>query len=313
MKRKVAVIVTSILSGISLAYSYYFFKLAFKKVQKESKQEHDGKKISETWKPHLSQFQKGQEWFHSQKKEKVNIVSKDGLQLQGILLSHKDEKNIILAIHGFHSSGANDYAVFGEFYQKQGYQMLIVDARAHGESEGDYIGFGIHEKYDCICWIEYLVKRFGQDCNIVMHGISMGAATVLMTGGETLLPQVKGIIADCSYSSAEEEFRHLIRNHYHLPAFPIFHITTFLAKMKAGFYVKEGSVIKQTKKIQIPVLFIHGELDDFVPTRMVYQLYNACKAKKYLVLVKNAAHAISYYVDTEKYENAVDYYLKHVI
>lgn len=309
MRKKIAIIITSIISGFSLLCSGYFFSIAFKRVEKELLDEIDPEKMNPLWRPHFPRFQEGQKWYQKQNKEKIKILSQDGLALQGMLLPCTNSKKIILAVHGFHSNGSNDYAIFAPFYQAMGYQMLLVDARAHGESEGNYIGFGVHEKYDCICWIQYLVERFGEDCQIVLHGISMGGATVLMTGGEKLPSQVKGIISDCSYSSAKEEFKYLMKNHYHLPVFPILHMTTFMAKLKAGFSIKECSVLEQTRKIEVPVLFIHGEADDFVPTWMVYRLYNACNARKHLALIHDASHAISYYVDPEKYEYVVGRFL----
>lgn len=313
MRKKITIIITSIVSVFSFLCSGYFFSIAFKRVKQDLSDNIDEENMNPLWKPHFPRYQEGQEWYQQRKKEKINILSKDGLYLQGTCLQSTNSKKIILAVHGFHSNGSNDYAIFAPFYERMGYHMLIVDARAHGESEGNYIEFGTQEKYDVICWIKYLVDRFGLDCQIVLHGISMGAATVLMTGGEKLPRQVKGIISDCSYSSAEEEFKFLIKNYYHLPAFPIYQLTTFLAKLKVGFSVKECSVLNQTSKIKIPILFIHGDLDDFVPTWMVYKLYNVCNSKKYLVLIKDASHAISYYVNPKKYEKVVEQFLSIVI
>ena len=159
------------------------------------------------WEQHIDFISKRKEWLLQQKMEDIFIKSDDNLKLHATLLRSKSNKNCVICFHGYTGKGLNDYGSIAKFYIEQGFNMLIVDERAHGDSEGTYIGFGVLDRYDVVKWVEYAIKRFGNDVNIMLHGDSMGATTVLLASGLNLPKNVKAIVADCGFTSAYDVFR----------------------------------------------------------------------------------------------------------
>lgn len=256
------------------------------------------------------EYQKYSDWFENQNYETWTITSKDGLKLVGYYLKAKTptDKTVILA-HGY-SSYAKSMAMFAYFfYDKLGYNILMPDARGHGESEGDYIGFGWPERKDYLQWIDKVIKTEGESSQIALYGVSMGGATVMMTSGEELPVQIKAIIEDCGYSSVNEELSYQMKSFFNLPSFPFINTTSILTKIKAGYDFYEASSVKQVAKDKVPMLFIHGSADTFVPTKMVYKVYNACKAHKELLIVQGAGHGMAYTTDKAAYEKKVTDFL----
>lgn len=258
------------------------------------------------WNKHLDFIKERKEWLMEQNLQKVSITSDDGLKLSATLLKNeKPSDKTIICFHGYTSNGLTNYGAMSKFLYEQGFNLLLVDQRAHGESEGKYIGFGVLDRKDAAKWIDYVIKIFGSDCKIFLHGTSMGGATVLMTSGLELPKNVKGIIADCGFTSAYDVFSHILKRDYHLPKFPLMNMTEMLTQKHAGYGYNDVSTLDEVKKTNIPILFIHGEKDDFVPTYMSEQNYEACKSDKKLLIIKGADHAESYYSGTEEYEKAV--------
>ena len=245
--------------------------------------------------------------------EEVSLISGDGLRLRANYFPCETPgKKVVLACHGYTSKGISDFAALSSFYLSRGYDCLIPDMRAHGESEGDYIGFGILDRFDCLDWIRWIVARCGSDVQIVLHGVSMGAATVLMVTGLAGLPEnVKCITADCAFTSPYDVFAHILKRDYHLPPFPVMNITDMMCRQKAGYGFRDTSTLLAMQTNTIPILFVHGSKDNFVPTRMSYENYEACKAPKQLLIVEGAGHAASYYEDPERYEAVVDAFLSN--
>lgn len=262
------------------------------------------------WEQHLDFIRPRKAWLKEQPTEDIYIKTFDGLKLHGTLLKAKDAKNCVICFHGYTSRGLNDYGAMAKFYNEQNFNVIMIDARNHGESEGQYTGFGVLDRQDAVKWIEYAVNRFGEDVNIFLHGDSMGGATVLMTSGLDLPKNVKVIIADCAFTSAYDVFSHILKRDYHIPKFPIMNITELMTKKKAGFGYKDVSTLNEVAKTKVPILFIHGEIDDFVPVWMTEKNFEACNSEKELLIVKGADHAESYYVDTVAYENAVKNMIK---
>lgn len=244
-------------------------------------------------------------WLKEQHFEDLEITSHDGLKLKAKLLkSDLDTDKILIAVHGYRSYNLKEYAYYIKFYHDLGFHILMPDNRAHGESEGTYIGFGWLDRLDCIQWIGKVKDYFDKDLQIVLHGISMGSATVLMASGEELPDDVKCIISDCGFTSVLDEFEHELKL-AHIPPSLILPTATLLSKKRVGYSFKEASTINQVKKSKTPTLFIHGDQDDFVPTYMVYDLYNACAADKDLLIVEGAKHAESYLVNQELCERTI--------
>lgn len=252
-------------------------------------------------------------WLCHQKFENLEIQSDDGLTLRAKFLKADQETDkVLIAIHGYHSYNLREYASYLKFYHELGFHILLPDNRAHGESEGKYIGFGWLDRLDCIQWIDEMKNYFSKDLQIVLHGISMGSATVLMASGEKLPDDVKCIISDCGFTSVYDEMKYEMRN-YHLASHIILPTATLLSKKRVGYSFKEASTINQVKKSHTPTLFIHGDQDDFVPTYMVYDLYNACHADKDLLIVEGAKHAQSYLVNQDLCEKTIIEFMQQYI
>ena len=240
--------------------------------------------------------------------EDVTITSRDGLRLHAELFPAEDHpRKIVLGIHGFQSHARNEFAPHIEWYRSRGWSMLLPDDRAHGLSEGQYITMGVKDRLDCLDWCRYLVERFGPDCQILLHGVSMGGATVVSASGEEgLPPQVMGIISDCGFTAVAEAFSAQIRSMYHIPpAFPLM-VCRWFAKHRAGFDFNEARPIDQVRKAKVPMLFAQGADDIMVPQEMARRLYEACPGRKELLLVDHANHAESIAVDPEGYHAAME-------
>lgn len=262
------------------------------------------------WEQHLDFIRKRKAWLAQQPMEDVYINSFDGLKLHGTLLRCSNNKNCVICFHGYTSRGLNDYGAMSKFYHEQNFNVLMIDARNHGESEGKYTGFGVLDRKDAVKWVDFVIKTFGKDVNIFLHGDSMGGATVLMTSGLDLPKNVKAIIADCAFTSAYDVFSHILKRDYHIPKFPIMNVTEKMTQIKAGYGYNDVNTLNEVAKTKIPILFIHGEVDDFVPVWMTEKNYKACNSEKELLIVKGADHAESYYKDTALYENAVKNMIK---
>ncbi len=259
------------------------------------------------WEEYKKIIRPNKEWLLAQNLEEVQILADDGIHLHGHYLKAEGEsRGLVIGCHGYTSCGLSDFASLARFFYKQGYDCLIVDHRAHGESEGDFVGFGILDRYDCLAWIRYCNQRFGTEKKILLYGVSMGGSTVLMTTGFTKLPRnVCGVIADCAFTSPYAVFAHILKRDYHLPPFPVMTMNDALCKAKAGYGFKDYSTITALKRTHVPVLLIHGAKDTFVPTWMSWDNYDACKAPREILIVQNAGHGASYYENPEQYETAI--------
>ena len=251
--------------------------------------------------------EKGLAYMDSRPQEEIDITSHDGLRLHGVLFpAEGGTKNFVLGIHGFQSHARNEFAPHIEFYHSQGFSMLLPDDRAHGLSEGQYITMGVKDRLDCVDWANYLVERFGSDCRILLHGVSMGGATVLSASAEkTLPPQVIGVVSDCGFTCVEEAFSAQIQSLYHIsPAFPVA-VCRWFAKHKADFDFREARPSDQVKEAKVPIFFVQGVEDCMVPQEMARRLYEACGSRKELLLVEGASHAESIALDPEGYHRGI--------
>lgn len=262
------------------------------------------------WEPYTTEIQQGVAWIEAQHPERVSITSRDGLRLAGHYLDCNGAKRVILLMHGYRSKGKNDFSCVAKFYFDQGYSLLFVDQRAHGESEGKYIGFGVLERYDCLKWIEYILRRFGPDTVIFLGGISMGATTVLMASGLELPENVKGIIADCGFTFPWDIIACVMKRDYHLPKIPILPVMSLISKLIAGYGFRDASTEAALQKNKVPVLFVHGTADGFVPCEMTKRNYEYCIAEKKLLLIDGADHGTSYIVNPDLCKKELVSFLK---
>lgn len=293
------------------AIASYFFHRTM--LRSNAKRERTQKMAGTDWDLYIPTIRAAKEWLAEQLQEEVWVTSDDGLKLFGRFVPCGDSKKTVICFHGYTSEGLNDYSTLAKFYLNEGYNLLIVDERAHGKSEGIYIGFGCLDRHDAKIWIDYIVERMGEDCSILLHGDSMGAAIVLMTTGLDLPKQVKAAVSDCAFTSAWDVFCAVLKNMYHLPPFPIMQIANQMVKKKAGYELDECNARREVKKAQIPILFFHGKNDTFVPCSMVYELYEACQTEKELVVIEGAGHVESCYKNPEKYEEAIRSFIFPII
>ena len=236
--------------------------------------------------------------------ENVWIKAEDGIKLYGRFYHMHDNAPVILFFHGYRSSSIRDGNGIWEFCKKHGYNIMMIDQRAHGKSEGRTMTFGIRERYDVLSWIEYTVERLGRKTQIVLAGISMGASTVLMASNLNLPPNVKGIMADCPYS-APKDILNCVMTSLKLPAGILYQLVKLSARIYGGVNIEETSAKEAVSECSVPVLFIHGDDDRFVPCSMSQECYDACASEKKIVFVKDAGHGISYCVDGRLYEKEV--------
>ena len=237
--------------------------------------------------------------------ERVEMTAPDGEKLIGhILTPEKSNGRLILACHGARSSGLGEFCLISHYFYENGYTVVMPDHRGCGESGGKFMGYGTHESKDGFLWIDYAKKRF-PGLDIFLLGVSMGGATVLMMSEKADDPCIKGVIADCSYTSAWDEFSYQLKTSFHMPDFPIMHICNLYCRIFAGYSFKEASPLESVKRTKKPVLFIHGGADDFVPSYMEKILYDACRTEKEMVTVENAVHARSYFENPALYESSI--------
>lgn len=254
-------------------------------------------------------------WFGEQSFEEFEIVNSRGLKLTAHLLKADESSNVyVFASHGYRNHGRGEFNVIAKFYHDKGYNVFMVDHQAAGESEGTYIGFGYHESRDGMLWLDFMKKTFGENIQIILHGISMGSATVmLMSGNEALPENVRFTVADCGYTSAWNQFSHNFKS-MHAPVFPVLNAANFFNKRISGFDFRDTDTKEAVSKAILPMLFIHGAKDDFVPTYMGSQLYAFCGSEhKELYIAPDAAHAESYPVQSKEYEARINSFIDKYI
>ena len=222
----------------------------------------------------------------------VWMKNKDGYRLHAYEINQTGNKWVIV-VHGYISEAKNMAEVANHFAE-QGYRVLVPDLRSHGQSEGDSIGMGAWDSEDIVEWSKYILKQ-DSSASIALYGVSMGASTVMMASGNEQLPDaVKVAVEDCGYTSVWDEFRGELKEQFGLPPFPLLHTASWLSRQEYGWDFREASALEQVKKCTLPMLFIHGDADTFVPTWMVYPLYEAKPEPKELWIVPGATHAMSY-------------------
>lgn len=233
--------------------------------------------------------------------EDVFINSFDGLRLHAKYYQNGNSKRTIILVHGYKSYGAHDFSCAIDLYRSHGLNFLLIDHRAHGESEGEYICFGIKERHDVVSWCKYLSERIPEG-EIILSGISMGCTTALLAAALPDMPNnLVGIIADCGYTSPRDEFVHVMKSSMHIPIFPFLPFAERVVKHRAGFGFSDASTVDAVKALSIPVLFIHGEADNFVPLECSRRNFEACASDyKRLITVADAGHGMSFLGDEER-------------
>mgnify|MGYP002600084864 FL=1 len=240
------------------------------------------------------------------------ITSSDNLKLHAYEVKNENKTDKwAIVVHGYTSEGKLLSSKAKHLYN-MGYNVLVPDLRSHGTSEGNYIGMGWHDRLDIISWINKIIKG-NPNSEIVLHGTSMGSATVLMVSGEKLPSNVKAIVADCGYTSVYDEFSYQLKQLFNLPAFPIMNFSDVVTHIRAGYCLNDASAINQVKKSTTPILYIHGDKDDFVPYYMMDELYNATNSEKEKLTIEGGEHANSDLVNPKLYWSTVNSFLEKYI
>lgn len=245
--------------------------------------------------------------------EEVWITSREGLRLYGRYYAVREGAPVQLMFHGYRSAAERDFCGGLQEAIDRGFNVLLVDQRGHGKSEGKCLTMGVMERYDCLAWAEYAAQRFGRERPLLLYGMSMGAATVLMAAGLPLPQSVVGIVADCGYTSPAAIIKSvLIKRGY--PLFPTYFLTRLGGRIFGGFDLESASALEAMEHCHCPVLFIHGDDDHFVPCAMGRENYARCaSANKHLLIVPTAGHGLSYMVDRTAYMQAVAAFLDSVL
>lgn len=261
--------------------------------------------------PELQKFyEEAAVWFETG--ETASLTSEDGLSLNAHYFPVEGSHRYAIICHGYGGNAAQMFGYARQFYN-MGCSVLAPDARAHGNSEGTYYGMGWPERKDILGWANQLIAA-DPDAEIVLFGVSMGGATVMMTAGEELPEQIKCIVEDCGYTSVWDEFSLQLKSLFGAPDFPLMYTSDLVCRLRAGYGFKEASAVEQLKQAEVPMLFIHGEEDTFVPYSMLDQVYDACaSAEKEKLTVPGAVHGAAASTDPDLYWSTVEHFMnKHM-
>ncbi len=248
--------------------------------------------------------------FESVGEQELSILSADGLRLYADVADCPDAKGTILLFHGYHSCPVRDFSTIYTDYARLGYRSVYVHQRAHGKSGGRFTCLGIKEKEDCLAWTRCINETYGADAPVFLSGVSMGATTVLLAAGSALPANVKGVIADCGFTSPKEILAYLLENKYHLPSRLVLPVMAAVIRLSAGYRPDAESTPAAMQQIRIPVLLIHGKADHFVPCEMSVRNQTAARGNCTLLLVEGARHAKSFETDPERYLAAVEKFIR---
>lgn len=259
---------------------------------------------------------KNNDYLFSHNPEDISIKTPDGLTLTARFVpAEKESRRFVICVHGYNCNGPDEFShMFGFYHNTLGYNYFLPDLRGHGRSEGNRIGFGALDSKDILQWIGYLTDRFGSDIEIILHGISMGAATVMLVNESNPPEQVKLVIEDCGFTCAYDEMANTVKDilKFNFPF--LVTLGNVWCRLLAGYDLKkDANPLAKMKDSKNPILFIHGDADTFVPYRMCGELYDACKVDKDMLTVKGAVHAFSYYVAKDEYEAKVTEFISNHI
>lgn len=244
--------------------------------------------------------------------EFVQTYSQDGLLLSARYYHVKDGAPLDIAFHGYRSSPLTDFCGGAALSLELGHNLLLVDQRSHGKSQGRSIAFGVQERWDVLSWVSYALERFGEDTKILLYGISMGAATVLMASELELPENIKGIIADCPYASPKAIICK-VAEHRGINAKLVWPFIRLGGRLYGGFEIMESSAVTAVKKAKLPILLLHGEADNFVPCAMSHEIARSNPEHIQLYTFPNAGHGLSYLEDTPSYKKIVTEFIEKIL
>ena len=249
------------------------------------------------------------EWFQNVERQKLSVETEDGYTLIAEEFLQEESGSWVLLLHGY-TGWKEEMYPFAYWYHTNGYHVLVPDLRCQGESEGDFIGMGWTDHFDCMLWIDYILS-VDPEAKIVLHGQSMGAATALMMSGEETLPEnVTAVISDCAYSDAYSMFGEKITEWFYLPAFPLVDSARLALLARSGYDLYDASALQAVSQSRTPTLFIHGDQDAMISYQMSVDLYETASCEKELLIVEGAGHGQAQDKDPEAYYGAIEEFLR---
>lgn len=271
----------------------------------------DFDKLSERHKIRYEIRKKNNQHLYDMAPEDLSLTDPMGNELKAWFVPVEGSKKFVICVHGYKCNGPDEFSHMLPFYHDVlGYNYLLPDHAAHGRSSGKHIGFGSYEAGNVLLWVKYLVDRFGDDIEVVLHGISMGAATVMLANESDPPEQVKAVIEDCGYTSAKAIMLNTLKGMIGVAPPFMFHSVNLVCKLFFGYDLNTADCIGRMGTASKPLLFIHGTGDDFVPFKMGEELFAACdKVEKDHLWVDDAVHAYSYYDAKDAYEAKVTEFL----
>ena len=287
-----------------LIISYICFRIGFYAAPRKGNGSEIDLPAGEIYEPFWPAMRKWIMETRAMPQEDVYITSFDGLKLHGKYFEYAPGAPIELMFHGYRGAAERDLAGGVQRCFKVGRSALIVDQRCAGESEGSVITFGVKEYRDCLSWVDFMLKKFGPEVKIILTGISMGATTVLIAGGQPLPENVIGILADCGFTSAKEIIHSVIKQ-MGLPPKLAYPFVKLGAKLFGHFDLEAVDAISAVRNCKVPVIFYHGDADDYVPCHMSEKNYEACTSRKKLVIIPGAGHGLSYPIAPEYYRSTL--------
>ena len=299
----VLIIVIIIIIYLIISYIFYLglcwvgFNKFFKVIDKN---------IEKMLLPYQEMINKSRDWYDKIPKKDLWIKSDDNLKLHAILIENPKEKGTIILVHGYRSTKERDLISSIPNYYQMGYSLVLIDQRGSGLSEGKYITFGYYESRDVNNWVNYLYKN--KKKNIILAGISLGATSVLLVNNK----HVKAILTDSGFVNAYDEISYVIKHYFHLPSFLFIHMINFYNKLILKFDFKKVNTVDNLKNLDVPILFVHGLSDDFVPPINSEINYNSYHGIKDLYLVKDANHGMGYLLDKKNYLKKIEKILKRI-
>ncbi|MDE5599060.1 MAG: alpha/beta hydrolase, partial [Lachnospiraceae bacterium] len=252
-------------------------------------------------------------WLEYAECRKLSAETEDGYILVAEEFpAEEDSHKWALILHGY-TGWKEEMYPFAYWYHEEGYRVVVPDLRCQGESEGDFIGMGWTDHYDCNLWIDYILQQ-DPEARIVLHGQSMGAATALMmTGEDNVSGNIAAVISDCAYTDAYSMFGEKIKEWFYLPAFPLVDSACVVLKLRGGYNLKDASAINAVRKSSTPTLFIHGDKDAMIPVQMTKDLYEAASCSKEILIIEGAGHAQAQDKDPETYYETIKSFLEENI
>jgi len=297
--------ISLIVLALILAGAFVCFYLAFYSPTRSAEKMEAQRLIpGKLYEPYHADFERWYQEAQTLPQEKWSVVTPDGLTLRGKYYPLSPDAPLEILFHGYRGFSDRDMSGAVQRCFSVGHSALLVDQRAGGYSDGHIITFGLRESEDVALWACEAVRRLGEDVTIYVGGVSMGATTVLMASAKELPPQVRGVLADCGYTNARDIIKKVIRQ-MKLPAAPLYPLVRLGALIFGGFDPNEADATKAVQKSRLPILFYHGDTDDFVPCEMSRINYDACASPKRMVVISGAGHGLCYPVDPDGYVAAL--------